>query len=122
MSFQYPFEKLEVWQEARILVKEVYTLTSHFPESKKYGLTSQLRRAAISIPSNLAEGSARRSPKDQLRFYEIAYGSLMELITQILLAKDLSFINDRQSCEIERRSSKLSYRLNSLYRSRLDNV
>jgi four helix bundle protein len=84
---------LEVWQESRELVKDIYVATYHFPPQEKFGLTSQLRRAAISISSNIAEGSSRRSQKDQARFYEIAYGSLIEVLNQLILAQDLEYLN-----------------------------
>ncbi|NOU47567.1 MAG: four helix bundle protein, partial [Bacteroidales bacterium] len=71
---KYAFENLEVWQKSRILVKSVYVLTASFPNDEKFGLTSQMRRACVSVSSNIAEGSTRWSQKDQARFYEIAFG------------------------------------------------
>ena len=82
---QYPFEKLNVCQEARKLVKATYEITSNFPQREVYGLTSQTNRAAVSVAANLAEGSARRSRKDQAHFSEISYGSLMELACLFIL-------------------------------------
>ena len=82
---------LKVWQEAMQLVKAVYAATTSFPKEESYGLTSQIRRAAISIPSNIAEGAARTGTKEFLRFLSIARGSLSELETQIILAKELNF-------------------------------
>lgn len=73
---KYGFEKLEVWQKSRLLVKKVYMITKTFLTEEKYGITSQLRRAYISISSNIAEGSTRWSKKDKARFYEVAYGAL----------------------------------------------
>ncbi|MGQ7868926.1 four helix bundle protein [Sunxiuqinia sp. sy24] len=84
--------ELKIWQEARKLVKEVYSLTAKFPKEEMYGLTSQIRRAAVSIPSNIAEGTGRNGDKDFQRFLEYAIGSLFELETQIILANDLNFI------------------------------
>ena len=83
---------LKVWQEAMQLVKAVYAATTSFPKEESYGLTRQIRRAAISISSNIAEGAARTGTKDFLRFLSIARGSLSELETQIILAKELNFM------------------------------
>ncbi len=87
------YHELKIWQESRILVKSVYTLTANFPKEEIYGLTSQIRRAAVSIPSNIAEGTGRSSDKEFQRFLDYAIGSLFELETQIILANDLDFIN-----------------------------
>ena len=83
---------LKAWQEAMQLVKDVYAVTVSFPKEESYGLTSQIRRTAISIPSNIAEGAARTGTKEFLRFLSIARGSLSELETQIILAKELNFM------------------------------
>ena len=84
-------EDLQVWQEGMALAKDVYAATASFPKEEMYGLTSQMRRAAVSVPSNIAEGAARCSKKEFLQFLNIARGSLMELETQIFLARDLGF-------------------------------
>ncbi len=88
----FTFERLDVWQKSRMLVKDVYALISKFPTSEKFGLSSQLGRAIISVPSNIAEGCCRISLKERAHFYEIAYGSLMESVTQLILAVDLNYI------------------------------
>jgi four helix bundle protein len=85
---------LEAWQKALALVKSIYTTTSTFPKAELYGLTSQMRRAAVSIPSNIAEGAARESTPEFLRFLYIARGSLAELETQILIANNLGYLAD----------------------------
>ncbi len=85
------YKELEVWKEARKLVKEVYRLTSAFPKSEAFGLASQINRAVISVPSNIAEGCTRFSDKDTNKFIDIALGSLAELDTQLILADDLEF-------------------------------
>ena len=87
------YTELEVWKEARILVNEVYLISKDFPSEEIYGLTSQMRKCAISIPSNIAEGCGRRHYKDSIRFFFIARGSLYELETQIYLASDQSYIS-----------------------------
>lgn len=82
-------KELIVWQKSIVLVKEVYIFTSKFPKDEIYGLTSQMRRAAVSIPSNIAEGYSRKNIKEYLQFLRISYGSSAELETQIIIAKDL---------------------------------
>lgn len=85
---------LDVWKQARILSKEVYLVSSNFPSDEKFGLTSQIRRAAVSIPSNIAEGCGRNHPKDSIQFFYVARGSVYEVETQLYLASDLGFIEE----------------------------
>lgn len=87
-------QELRVWQQAMDLVEQIYRVTAEFPDEEKYGLTSQMRRAAVSIPSNISEGAARGSNKDFIRFLFIARGSLSEIETQLLIAQRLSYIQD----------------------------
>ena len=91
-DFQFQFEKLNAWQEARKLVVNVYQLLEKFPKSENYALCDQLRRAVVSVPSNIAEGSGRLAIKEQIHFLEIAYASLMEVYCQLQIAVDLSYI------------------------------
>lgn len=105
-------EGLQVWQEGMALAKDVYAVTASFPKEEMYGLTSQMRRAAVSVPSNIAEGAARGSKKEFLQFLVIARGSLMELETQILLSKDLGFIDCHEL--LMERSNKTYALLNGL--------
>lgn len=91
MSFN--FEKLVVWQEARALVKEIYKITANFPKEEVYGLTNQIRRAAISILLNLAEGSNRRSKKEKIRFYDMSHTSIDEVVSAFYVALDLGFVS-----------------------------
>lgn len=88
------FKELIVWQKSRELVKDIYILTEKFPNDEKFGLTSQIKRAAVSIASNIAEGSGRGSDKECVRFLDMANGSAFELETQLYLAFDLSFIDE----------------------------
>lgn len=88
---------MEVWKLAMELVFKIYKLTENFPKDEMFGLTSQIRRCAISIPSNIAEGCGRFSNKETLRFISIALGSLAELETQILIAVELNFIDDAEN-------------------------
>jgi|SRR3990167_430106 len=91
MSFR--FEKLVVWQEARLLVKEVYKITAKFPKEEQFGLTNQLRRAAVSILLNLAEGANRNSDKEKIRFFEMSHTSIDEVVTGFYVALDLGYIS-----------------------------
>jgi len=88
------YKKLNVWKESIELVKQVYVVTTNFPKEEKYGLISQLRRASVSIPSNIAEGNSRSSDRDYKRFVEIAYGSALELETQLIISVELKFIDE----------------------------
>ena len=85
------YQDLKVWQVGIQITRSVYQITANFPEAEKYGLTSQLRRCAVSIPSNIAEGHSRDSKRELARFVSIAKGSLAELETQLIIAKELSF-------------------------------
>jgi four helix bundle protein len=86
------FKDLEIWKLSRLFCADIYQVTSLFPEHEKFGLTNQLRRASVSIPSNISEGSSRSSNKDFSRFLEIAMGSAYEVETQLLISSDLGFI------------------------------
>lgn len=91
-SITYSFEKLNAWQEAKKLVVDVYQLLDSFPKFENYALCDQIRRSIVSVPSNIAEGSGRKSLKEQIHFLEIAYGSLMEVYNQLLIAVELAYI------------------------------
>ena len=110
-------ENLEVWHKSMSLAKSVYEFTKTFPKSELYGLSSQLQRAVVSIPSNIAEGSVRFSTKEQSRFYEVAYGSLMETLSQLILAENLNYINKEQLEEIRQEIGSTSRMLNALTKS-----
>ena len=86
------YQELVAWQKAMDLVEDVYKLTKHFPREELYALTSQIRRAAVSVPSNIAEGQGRRTTSDFLRHLSIAYGSLREVETQAMIAQRLKYV------------------------------
>lgn len=86
------FTDLDCWREGHSLVLQIYTLTKSFPSEEKFGLTNQIRRAAVSVTSNIAEGFSRRTPNDKIYFYAVAQGSLTELQNQLLIARDLKYI------------------------------
>ncbi len=94
------FKELIIWKKSRVLCSDMYALTSKFPNDEKFGIINQLRRAVVSIPSNIAEGSSRKSNKDFSRFLEIALGSAYEIETQILISYDLNFISNNELEEI----------------------
>ncbi|CAD5265012.1 MULTISPECIES: four helix bundle protein [Halomonadaceae] len=93
-------QQLRVWQEAMDLVVAIYSMTSSFPSVERYGLASQMQRAAVSVPSNIAEGAARGSKPDFLRFLHIARGSLSELETQCQIAQRLGYMDDISALEL----------------------
>ena len=99
IGIEYSFQKLKVWQEAKKLVVDVYNLLDSFPQFEKYALCDQIRRAIVSVPSNIAEGTGRKSLKEQIHFLEISYGSLMEAYNQLLIAVDLTYIS-KESVEV----------------------
>jgi four helix bundle protein len=112
--YTFSFEKLTVWQNARSLVKEIYNITRSFPEDEKFGLVSQMRRAIISVSSNIAEGSSRNTNNDQAHFYGIAYSSLMEVLSQIMVSSDLEFISLEQYESLRGSVEEISFSLNGL--------
>lgn len=94
MSF-FNFEKLQIWNEARELVMEVYKLTTNFPKEEMFGLTSQLRRAAVSVLLNLAEGANRSSKKEKGRFYEMSHTSIDEVVAGLYVSLDLGYVSQK---------------------------
>lgn len=100
-------EDLNVWKESMELAKNIYLVTKNFPRDEIYGITSQMRRAAVSIPSNIAEGSARQSDKELIQFLYIALGSLAELQTQLILSKDIGYLDNDFKVNIESIRKKL---------------
>lgn len=114
---EYSFEKLNVWKHSIEFVEKIYKLTDNFPKSELYCLTSQIRRATISVPSNIAEGSTRKSLKDQARYSEIAFGSLIEALNQIIIAHRLNYINNDDLSIIRLEIEDISRQLNALKNS-----
>jgi len=90
----YNFEQLKVWQEAHLFVLEIYKITKLYPKEEIYGLTSQFKRASVSIPANIAEGYRKRGIKDKLKFYNISQGSADECMYYIILSRDLGYISN----------------------------
>ena len=117
--YQFSFERLDVWQLGRQLCKRIYQISQKFPSDEKFGATQQIRRAALSITCNLAEGSSRPKSIEKARFTEIAFGSLLEVLNVLIVAVDLQFIEEIQLVEIRPSIEELSNKLNRLRESQL---
>ncbi|NPA37540.1 MAG: four helix bundle protein [Chlorobi bacterium] len=115
--YTFSFEKLEVWQLSRKLSVNIYKTTSSFPHEELYGLTSQLRRAADSVSSNIAEGNFRLSQKDKAHFFEMSFSSLMEVMNQLIISFDLKFLNEETLNSYRKEIAELSNKLNSLHKN-----
>ena len=111
------YRDLIVWQKSMQLVTEIYLLTKDFPKEEIYGLTSQIKRAVISVPSNIAEGQGRDSTKEFIHHLSIAYGSLMEVETQLQIAVNLNFVEQTKINEMYSRTAEISRMINGLSRS-----
>ncbi|MDY0931883.1 four helix bundle protein [Chryseobacterium sp. CFBP8996] len=111
------FKELLVWQKSINFVTEIYELTNDFPKNEMYGLTSQIRRASISIPSNIAEGNSRRSVADYLQFLKIERGSCAEVETQLIIAQNLKFLSEEHYLKLNRDIIEISKMLNGLINS-----
>jgi len=118
----FNFEKLEVWKKAINFADLIYNQTRHFPPDERFGLTNQLRRAAVSISSNLTEGSSRTSKTDFARFIEIATGSVFELVSQAFIAHRQSFLSEDQFRKIYTDAEELSRMLSGLRKSLLSTL
>jgi len=108
------FKDLYAWQEGHKLVLLIYKLTEKFPQKEMFGLTNQMRRAAVSITSNIAEGFSRRSYKDKSQFYSMALGSLTELQNQLLVAKDVDYLSDSSFEKTSEQTITVSKLINGL--------
>jgi len=106
------FKELAVWREAKILAVSVYKLTEPFPKHELFGLTNQMRRAAVSIPSNIAEGIGRRTSKDKAQFMYTSRGSLFELETQMIIARELNYLPADEFNQISERITKCRQLIN----------
>ena len=117
MSTHRPHEKLDVWKRAIDLCVDLYRLTDQFPAMEKYGLVSQMRRAAVSVGSNIAEGAGRGSTKLYIHFLYIAQGSLSELDTQLVISNRLNFINDQKYTVINEQTVIIGKMITNLIKS-----
>jgi len=114
----HDFRKLTYWQKARSIVKDIYKITRQFPADERFCLVDQMRRAGISIPSNIAEGCGRRSNRQLSHFLDMAQGSTMELETQLIIAYDLEYISEDQLIKMEPRIHELQ-RMNTGFKASL---
>lgn len=121
MKYEFSFEKLEVWKCSVDLSKAIYLLTISYPENEKYGLVSQLRRASVSIASNLAEGTSRQTNKDKAHFTTMAFSSLMEVLNQLIISKELNFISEENYDKVRGEIGKISRMLNALRKAQINN-
>jgi len=108
------YKELIVWQKSVDLVTDIYSCTKNFPKEELYSLTSQIRRSSISIPSNIAEGHSRRSQIDYLQFLKIARGSCAEFETQVIIAKNLNYLNINDFDYLSKKSEEIAKMLNAL--------
>ena len=115
--YQHSFEKLNVWQEALALTERIYKVTKVYPEDEKFGLVSQMKRASISICSNIAEGTSRVSTKERAHFLTLAFSSTMELLSQIIISNKLQFLEEGVYLELRESTMKISNMINSLKKS-----
>lgn len=115
----YSFEKLECWQHARKLSVWIYQHTKNFPAEEKFGIVSQMRRAAVSVASNFAEGTSRKSKKDQANFSVIAYSSTIELLNDLIISSDLAFLTNKQYTEGRELIERQTFLIASLRQSQL---
>jgi len=111
---EFYFEKLDVWQNARALVKDIYLLTANFPKDEKYGLTSQIRRATLSISANIAEGMSRNTNKDKSRFINQGFSSAIEVLNFLIIIKDLELLSEEDYINFRLKIEKITNQLNSL--------
>ena len=118
-AYLYAFERLDVWKLAKDFAVALYKITEGFPREERFGLISQMNRAAVSVASNIAEGSSRTSKKDKAHFYQIAYSSLMEVTSQLVIVKDLGYINEQVHDQIRTKIYEISNKLNALHKSQL---
>ena len=117
---RFSFENLVVWNDEKFLTKDVYMITKSFPDEEKYGLVSQIRRAIISVSSNLAEGSSRISNKDQAHFYQFSFSSLMEVLSQLLISVELNYIDETELEKLREKIASAGYKINALRKATLN--
>lgn len=113
----FTFEKLDVWQCTKNWITDIYQITGSFPESERFGLTSQIRRASVSVSANIVEGNYRLTSPDKKKFFGYSYSSIMEVFGHLLIAKDLEFLNDESLINQRYRVAEISKKINALYKA-----
>ncbi len=121
-EYQFSFEKLDVWQLARKLATAVYKATQSFPAEERYSLVSQIRRSAVSVSANIAEGTTRQTAKDQAHFTTISFSSLMELFNHLIIAADLGYILNEELVVYRQQIQQLSVKLSNLRASQVKRI
>lgn len=113
----FSFENLDVWKVTVDFITALYKVTEKFPDTEKFGLVSQMRRASVSIASNIAEGSSRNSAKDQARFYNIAYSTTIEVLNQLIISNKLKMLTDEEYHQFREELERITHMLNKLHKS-----
>ncbi len=113
-----PYQNLVVWQKSMVLAKDIFDVTARFPKSETFGLVSQMRRCAVSIPSNIAEGYGRGTNKDLVHFLYVSLGSSNELETQLILSRDFEYLNEEESSMLVQLNEQVNKMLSSLIYTR----
>ncbi len=116
MAGYQKYTELDVWKQARILASMIYEITADYPKTERFGIISQMRKCAVSVPSNIAEGCGRQHTKETIQFLNIARGSLYELETQLYISKDLTFISEEQLNSLLQQIESLGKLLNGFIR------
>lgn len=115
--YTFYFEKLDVWNKARVLVKEIYISTATFPDHERFGITNQIRRASTSITANIAEGMSRQTDKEKSRFINISFSSCIEVINFLIISNDLGFLDDVDYEQLRIKTESISNQLNALHKT-----
>lgn len=109
----FHFQKLDIYQLAKEIAKDCYSITKKFPSEEKFALVPQVYRAAISVPSNIAEGVSRKGKKDQIHFLNISYASLMELVCQIEISQEIGYLDDTELALFKQKANNLAVKMNN---------
>lgn len=112
---EFYFERLDVWQDTRKFIKDIYAICNSFPADEKFGMISQMKRASLSIAANIAEGMSRQSEKEKARFIAISFGSAIEVLNFLIIAKDFEWIEEEEYIKVREKLEKITNMLNSLY-------
>ena len=109
----FHFQKLDIYQLSKEIAKDCYSMTKKFPSEEKFALVPQVYRAAISVPSNIAEGVSRKGKKDQIHFLNISYASLMELVCQIEISQEIGYLDDTELASFKQKANNLAVKMNN---------
>lgn len=118
--YKYSFENLEVWKISKTFVIKIYNIAQKIPQTEKYGIIDQLKRASVSVPTNLAEGSGRKTGKDKAYFTQISYGSIMECLNLLIISYDLNYISETDYNDLRKDIEIITQKLSNLRRYQLD--